>query len=167
MLKLASCDSLQKIHRHMSSGVSDALACDVGSPVVTLTMTRPRLFLVNSSLMDSKQRAVFSWSVMTWFMSLTYFCITTKQNLVYEWVVLAFLLLRGDVYKPCNTTSDPAEHEFGNFWTKIWEFTTLEFSHITNTTERWSRMMFASCFLHRAIQINITELTPLSFMAAL
>ena len=48
--------------------------------------------------------------------------------------------------KPRNTTSDPAEHEFGNCWTKIREFTTLEFSLITKTNERRSRMMFASGF---------------------
>ena len=59
MLKLASCESVQKIHRHMSSGVSDALSCDLGSLMVTLTMIRLRLFLVKSSLMDLKQCAVF------------------------------------------------------------------------------------------------------------
>ena len=46
VLKLASCESVQKIHQHMSSGLSDALACDVGSLMVTLTMIRLRLFSV-------------------------------------------------------------------------------------------------------------------------
>ena len=70
VLKLTSCDSVQKINRHMSSGVSDDLACDVGSLMVTLTTTRLRLFSVNSSLMDLKQRDVFSWVTMIWFTSL-------------------------------------------------------------------------------------------------
>ena len=83
---------------------------------------------------------------MIWFTSLKGACITTKQNLVCEGVPLAFLLLRGDVVKPRNTTSDPAEHAFGNCRTKIWDYTTLEFSHLTKTTERRSRMMFASGF---------------------
>ena len=69
-----------------------------------------------------------------------------EEKLVCEGVTLAFLLLWGDVFKPRNTTSDPADHEFGNFRTKIWEFTTLEFSHLKKTTERRSRMMFASGF---------------------
>ena len=47
VLKLPSCESVKKIHLHMSSGVSDTLACDVGSLMVTLTMIRLCLFLVN------------------------------------------------------------------------------------------------------------------------
>ena len=42
--------------------------------------------------------------------------------------------------------SEPAEHEFGNCWTNIREFTTLEFSHLTKRSKRRSRMTFASGF---------------------
>lgn len=83
---------------------------------------------------------------MIWFTYLKSACIKTKRNLVCEGVPLAFLPLWGDVVKPQNTTSDPAEHEFGNFRTKIRELTTLEFSHITKTTERRLSMMLASIF---------------------
>ena len=96
--------------------------------------------------MDLKQHAVFSLASMIWFTPLKGACITTKQNLVYEGVRLAFLLLQGDVVKPQNTISEPAEHEFEHFRTKIREFTTLEFSHLTKTNERRSRMMFKSIF---------------------
>ena len=44
VLKLALCESVQKIHWHMSSGRSDALDCDVGSLMLTLTMIRLRFF---------------------------------------------------------------------------------------------------------------------------
>ena len=81
---------------------------------------------------------------MIWFKSLKGACITTKRNLVCEGLPLAFLLLWGDVVKPRSTTSDPADHEFGNCQTKIREFTTLEFSSLTNTTGHRSRMIFAS-----------------------
>ena len=70
----------------------------------------------------------------------------TKQNLVCEGGPFTFLLLRDDVVKPRNTKSGPAEHEFGNCWTKIWEFTNLEFSHLIKRTELRSGMMLASGF---------------------
>ena len=100
VLKLASCESVHKIHWHMSYSVSDALDFDVVSLMVTLTMIRIHLFSVNSSLMDLNQRAVFLWATIIWFTSLKGACIATNKNLVYEGVSLAFLLLRGDVVKP-------------------------------------------------------------------
>ena len=100
VLKLASCESVHKIHWHMSYSVSDALDFDVVSLMVTLTMIRIHLFSVNSSLMDLNQRAVFLWATIIWFTSLKGACIATNKNLVSEGVSLAFLLLRGDVVKP-------------------------------------------------------------------
>ena len=82
VFKFTSCDSVQKIHHNMSSGVSGALDCGVGSLMVTLLITRLSLFLVNSSLMDSKQRTIFSWATMIWFTSLKGACITTNRTLV-------------------------------------------------------------------------------------
>ena len=146
VLKLTSRDSVYNIHQHIYSGVSDALACDVGSQMVTILTTRLHLFSVNSALMDLKQRDLFSWATMIWFMSLKVAYITTRKILVCEGEPLAFLLLRGDIVKPRNTTSEPAEREFGNCSMNIWEFTTLEFSHLTQTTECGSRMMSASGF---------------------
>ena len=52
---------------------------------------------------------------MLWFTSLNGACVTTKRNLVAESIAFAFLLLRSDVKKPRNLTSDPADNEFGNY----------------------------------------------------
>ena len=57
-------------------------------------MTILHLFSVNSALMDSKQRAVFSWANMIWFTSLKVACITMNQNLVFEGVPLDFCLFK-------------------------------------------------------------------------
>ena len=54
VLKLASCNSVQKIQEHTYSDVSDALACDVVPLMVMLVVTRLCLFSVNSALTDSK-----------------------------------------------------------------------------------------------------------------
>ena len=66
--------------------------------------------------------------------------------MVCEGVPLSFLILWNDAIKPLNTMSEPAEHKFEMFWTKIWELTTLESIHLTKTTGLWSGMMFASGF---------------------
>jgi len=89
---------------------------------------------------------VFSWVSMLWFTSLlSGACVTTKRNLVAEAIAFAFLLLRSDVKKPRNLTSEPAEHEFGNYRTKDREFTiTLGICHLAENNERRSRMMFLS-----------------------
>ena len=82
VLELTLCESVQNIHQHMSSGVSDTLACDVRSLMVALVMKILDLFLANSALMYSKQCAVFSWAAVISFTSLKFACITTKRNLV-------------------------------------------------------------------------------------
>ena len=84
---------------------------------------------------------------MIWFVALKGACITMKQNLVCEGVPLEFFILRGDVVKLRNTRSDPTEREFGKFRMNIWEFNTLEFSHLTQTTEFRSRMMSTGGFV--------------------
>ena len=47
VLKLVSCESIQKIHQYMYSGIFEALDCDVESLMVMLTMIRLHLFSVN------------------------------------------------------------------------------------------------------------------------
>ena len=95
MLKLASCESVHKINRHVSYSVSDALDFDVVSLMVTLTMIRIHLFSVNSSLMDLNQRAVFLWATIIWFTSLKGAYFTTKRNLVCEGFPLYFFASSG------------------------------------------------------------------------
>eukprot|EP00978_Attheya_sp_CCMP212_P048762 scaffold571038_cov75-Attheya_sp.AAC.1 len=50
----------------------------------------------------------------------------------------------GDVKKPRNLSSEPAEHEFGNYRTKIREFTTLDVCHLAKNTQLRSNMMLFS-----------------------
>ena len=67
--------------------------------------------------------------------------------MVAEAIAFAFLLLRSDVKKPRNNTSEPAEHEFGNYRTKDREFTTLGLCHMADNNERRSIMMFLNNFI--------------------
>jgi hypothetical protein len=149
VLKLASHATVQSLYSYHISGdetetVNDFSAGDIGSLMVTFVMTKLRLHSINSRNVDAKQRAVFSWMSMLWFTSLSGACVVTKRNLVAEAIAFSFLLLRSDVKKPRNLTSEPAEHEFGNYRTKDREFSTLGVCHLAENNERRSRMMFLS-----------------------
>ena len=146
VLNIASYNSVKKLHKYMCSEGSDFLACDMGSLMVTLVMARLRLYAINGKYIAANWRAVYSWISLIWFTSLDGVCMTTKRNLVSEAIPFAFLLLRNDIEKPRNATSEPAEHEFGNYRTKAREFTTLDFCHLVSNNERRSNMMFASNF---------------------
>ena len=146
VLNLASYNSVKKLHKYMCSEGSDFLACDMGSLMVTLVMARLRLYAINGKCIAANWRAVYSWVSLIWFTSLDGVCMTTKRNLVSEAIPFAFLLLRNDIENPRNATSEPAEHEFGNYRTKAREFTTLDFCHLVSSNERRSNMMFASNF---------------------
>eukprot|EP00978_Attheya_sp_CCMP212_P004721 scaffold10357_cov66-Attheya_sp.AAC.7 len=83
---------------------------------------------------------------MLWFTSLSGACVTTKQNLVAKAIAFSFLLLRSDARKPHNLTSEPAEHEFGNYRTKKdREFPPLlGVCNLAENNACRSRMMFLS-----------------------
>jgi len=144
VLKLVSYQTVKKLHDFHTKEKDNLSPGDIGVLMVTLAMTKLRLHAINSKDMDSNQRSVYSWVSMLWFTSLTGACITTKRNLVAEAISFAFLLLRDDVKRPRNLTSEPAEHEFGSYRSKIREFSTLDFCHLVESNHRRNKMMFSS-----------------------
>lgn len=120
--------SYTKVAEAMKNGKVHAEDGDVGVLVVTLFMMRIRSHAVNGKNVPSQHRALFLWSAMIWITTLDGICQTTKRNLVAETISLMFIVMRGDITKPCYCTSEPGEHVFGDVRMNVREFSASQFA---------------------------------------
>ena len=136
---------------------------------ITMLYMRLHLYVINGMYLSGKHRAVTILSTMIWLTSLSGACMITKRNIVAESISFVFIVMRDDVQKTRNATSEPAEHSFGNARENIREFTTLEFAQLGEKLARRNKTMYASNLhvsrdpkkdmaLHIKILLNTTRL---------
>ena len=80
----------------------------------------------------------------------------TKRNLISEAILFVFTVLQADVTKPGLATSKSAKHTFGMCRTIFQEFTTMDFTEITEKVTHRLSIMFCSVFKHPVIAIRLS-----------
>ncbi len=116
MLKLASVDTIQKLH---NLALQDRMNCDVGNHAVTvilLLFMRLWAYAVNLRMVPWRDQAVYSWVTLVWFTSFHTSGSTmmaNKRNMLLETVGILFLIARDDVFHTRHNTLECNEHTFG------------------------------------------------------
>ena len=118
---------MKKLAIAIRDGRADGKIEDAGALGCSLFFMRLHLYAVNGRRVPAKHRALYLWVSMIWSTSTSGICITPKRNLVSETISNVFLILRADVYKIRFTSSEPAEHGFGNMRRIDREFSCSDF----------------------------------------
>jgi hypothetical protein len=83
---------------------------------------------------------------MLWLTSINGASIITKRNIVVETISMMFLVMRADVPRLRHTTSECAEHTFGNLRQMIREFTVHEFVQLAAKLISRLNLMYKNSF---------------------
>ena len=91
---------------------------NLGVIMVSLTFMRLRSYAVNATVLEWRQRAIYTWATFLWFSSFHTegsTMLANKRNMVLESVGVLFLVSRDDVVHMRRCTSECNEHTYG-FW---------------------------------------------------
>ena len=113
--------------------------------VVSLTMSRTRLFAVNSRTASWKTRCIFVWTGLLWYTSFhkqTSAFLTNQRNIALESIALLFLILRSDVPNIRRATSEPNEHFCGLLHQMVCDFKADELVHSVHKLMRKVNVIF-------------------------
>ena len=140
--RLMSFETIQKLEDALASGKASGLIGDAGALAATLVFLKMHLHAVNGKVVPAKHRALYLWCSMIWFTSIAGVHITSKRNFVSETISNVFLAMRSDVDKLRLTSSEAAEHGFGNTRQTQREFTCCDFaSHSEKQNRRMAQMV--------------------------
>jgi len=126
----------------MDAGTAIGKDQDAAALLCTLFFMKIHLVAVNGRHVPSKHRALYLWTSMVWFTTLSGVHITSKQNIVSETIANMFLVLRSDVTKVRYCTSEPAEHVFGNMRSMMREFSCSDLATLVDKEQRRMNLLF-------------------------
>ena len=98
----------------MDNGSAEVLIEYSGTLSCTIFSMKLNLHDINGLIVPAKNRDLYLWKSMIWFITLEGVNVTPKRNLVSETTSNVFLVLLSDVIKCCMCTSDLADHGFVN-----------------------------------------------------
>ena len=140
--ELCSHKILKQVIDALDEGKASGLSQDGAAILCSLLFMKMHLLAVNARNIPAKHRALYLWTSMVWFTTLSGVHMTSKRNLVSETVANMFLVLRSDISKPRHCTSEPAEHTFGNMRQAQREFSCSDFASLVEKEQRRMNLLF-------------------------
>ena len=126
LLHVTSYSTIQKLSEADTSLGSTSTG-DKGVMGLTLFFMQLHLYAVNGKGVQARHQDVYLWCSMLWLTYISGSSIITKRNIVSETIAFMFLVLRSDITKPRNCTSEVCENFFGCLRTQVHEFSCLDF----------------------------------------
>ena len=109
VLKFSSAETENSLHELLKT--QDAH--EVSTLLMTLYFMWRHLFSVNGNTIYAHTQVNFMWSSFIWMTSIHNVSIVTKRNMIYPTIVMCFIIIRSDPFRPHHNTLDACEHTFG------------------------------------------------------
>ena len=130
--------SLEKIYDILEEGSAEGSIRDVAGLMGTLFFLRLHLHAVNGLNVPANHRSLYLWLSLEWFNSIAGISITPKRHFASESINNTYQALRKDITKLWLSTSEAAEHGFGDARKIQREFSCTDFA---SHTEKQNRRM--------------------------